>query len=100
MVKMVKNGQKWSKWSKHGGLDLQRARRTGLSARRAQRTMSKGPKGLQFEVGAWRAPRLLVKSYSKCELFAKCVCHQMLLLLLLLLLHLCTEEEGRSGDEE
>ena len=32
----------------------------GLSARRAWRTKSRGPKGLQLEVGAWRAPRLLV----------------------------------------
>ena len=46
MVK--KNGQKW------------RARRTGLSARRAQRMKSRGLKGLQLEVGARRAPRLLV----------------------------------------
>ena len=32
----------------------------GLSARRAQRTKSRGPKGLQVEVGARRAPKLLV----------------------------------------
>ena len=32
----------------------------GLSARRAQRTKSRGPKGLLLEVGARRAPRLLV----------------------------------------
>ena len=32
----------------------------GLSARRARRTKSRGPKGLQLEVGARRAPRLLV----------------------------------------
>ena len=32
----------------------------GLSARRARRTKSRGPKGLQLEVGAQRAPRLLV----------------------------------------
>ena len=70
---------------KNGGPDLKRARRTSLSTRRARRT---------------NPPRLLVKSYSKCESFAKCVCHQMLLLLLLLLLHLFTEEEGRSGEEE
>ena len=31
----------------------------GLSARRARRTKSRGPKGLQLEVGARRAPRLL-----------------------------------------
>ena len=35
----------------------------GLSARRARRTKSRGPKGLQLEVGARRAPRLLVHSY-------------------------------------
>ena len=49
-VKMIKNG----------GPDLKRARLTGLSARRARRTKSRGPKGLQLEVGARRAPRLLV----------------------------------------
>ena len=32
----------------------------GLSARRARRTKSRGPKGLHLEVGALRAPRLLV----------------------------------------
>ena len=32
----------------------------GLSARRAQRTKSRCPKGLQLEVGAQRAPSLLV----------------------------------------
>ena len=32
----------------------------GLSAQRARRTKSGGPKGLQLEVGARRAPRLLV----------------------------------------
>ena len=32
----------------------------GLSARRARRKKSRGPKGLQLEVGARRAPRLLV----------------------------------------
>ena len=57
MVKTVQNGQKWStlskvvkdgqnglKWSKivqNGGLDLKRARRTGLSAQRARRTKSR-----------------------------------------------------------
>ena len=45
---------------KNGGLDLERARRTVLSARRARRTKSRGPKGLQLEVGARRALRLLV----------------------------------------
>merc|ERR550517_1961520 len=57
---MVQNGPKWSKWSKmvkNGGPDLKRAQRTGL---RARRTKSRGPKGLQLEVGARRAPRLLV----------------------------------------
>ena len=64
---MVKNGnKKWSKWSKmvkmvkNGGPDVKRARRTGLSARMARRTKSRGPKGLQLEVGAQRAPTLLV----------------------------------------
>ena len=32
----------------------------GLSARKARRTKSRGPKGHQLEVGAWRAPRLQV----------------------------------------
>ena len=36
----------------------------GLSARRARRTKSRGPKGLQLEVGARRAPRLLVAKYN------------------------------------
>ena len=61
--RMIQNGQKWSKWSKmvkNGGPDLKRAQRTGLGARRARRTKSRGPKGLQLEVGARRAPRLLV----------------------------------------
>ena len=34
-----------------------------LSAQRARRTKSRGPKGLQLEVGARRAPKLLVFSY-------------------------------------
>ena len=59
---MVKIGLKWSKMVKivkmvkNGGPELKRARRTG---RRARRTKSRGPKGLQLEVGAQRAPRLL-----------------------------------------
>ena len=66
LSRMIQNGQKWSKWSKmvqmvkNGGPDLKRARRTGPSARRARGTKSRGPKGLQLEVGARRAPRLLV----------------------------------------
>ena len=63
MVKNGPNGRKWWKMVKNGGPDLKRARRTGLSARRAQRTKSRGPKGLQLEVGARRAPRLLVLLY-------------------------------------
>ena len=35
----------------------------GLSARRARRTKSRGPEGLQLEVGARRAPKLLVYIY-------------------------------------
>ena len=35
----------------------------GLSTRRTRRTKSRGPKGLQLEVGARRAPRLLVYTY-------------------------------------
>ena len=73
MVQNGPNGRKWSKWSKmvkNGGPDLKRARRTGLSARRAQRTKSRGPKGLQLEVGARRAPRLLVFNICK-EYFFK-----------------------------
>ena len=38
----------------------------GLSARRARRTKSRGPKGLQLEVGARGAPRLLVNRYFHC----------------------------------
>ena len=68
MVKIVKNSEKKnsSKWYKmvkmvkHGGPDLKRARRTGLSARRAGRMKLRGLKGLQLEVWAQRAPRLLV----------------------------------------
>ena len=62
--KMVKNGQKWSKMVKmvkNGEPDLKRARRTGPSARRARGTKSRGPKGIELEVGARRAPRLLVQ---------------------------------------
>ena len=62
MVQMVENGpngQKWSKMVKNGRPDLKRAQHTGLSARRAQRTKSRGPKGVRLEVGARRAPRLL-----------------------------------------
>ena len=60
---MVRIGLKWSKMVKmvkNGRPDLKRARRTGLSTRRARKTKSRGPKGLQLEVGAQRAPRLLV----------------------------------------
>ena len=77
MVKMVQNGPKlWEmvkiglKWSrivkmvKNGGPDLRQARRIDLSARRARMTKSRGPKGLQLEVGARRAPRLLVLNIS------------------------------------
>ena len=35
----------------------------GLSARRARRTKSRGPKGLQLEVGARSAPKLLEYIY-------------------------------------
>ena len=45
---------------KNCGPDLKQARQTGLSARKAPRTKSRGPKGLQLEVGARRAPILLV----------------------------------------
>ena len=38
----------------------------GLSARKGRRMKSRGPKGLQLEVGARRAPRLLV-----CYIFEK-----------------------------
>ena len=53
------------------GPDLKRARRTGLSARRVQRMKSRGLKGLQLEVGARRAARLLVFEY-----FPYDNCHQ------------------------
>ena len=49
----------------------------GLSARRARRTKSRGPKGLHLEVGARRAPRLLVPynstplpCYQSAEIFS------------------------------
>ena len=37
----------------------------GLSARRARRTMSRGPKGLQLEVGPWRGDRLLLHNIAQ-----------------------------------
>ena len=45
---------------KNGGPDLKWARHTGLSARRAGMAKSRGPKGLQLEVGPRSGPRLLV----------------------------------------
>ena len=63
MVKIAKigqnrqNGLKFSKMVKNGGPDLKRARSTGLSARRARRTKSIGPMGLQLQVMAQRAPQ-------------------------------------------
>ena len=82
---MVWNGPKWSKWSKmvkNGGPDLKRAQRTGLSARRARRTKSSrpegpkaGPKSRKLEVGARRAPRLLVGNknfYSQILSLSRC----------------------------
>ena len=56
LSKMVYNGLNWSEMVKNGGPDLKRARRTGLSGRRARRTKSRGPKGLQLEVGPRRGP--------------------------------------------
>ena len=50
----------------------------GLSARRARRTKSRGPKGPQLEVGDRRAPRLLVSSIKSIHVSG-----------LNLLLHLC-----------
>ena len=66
MIQNGPNGRKCSKIVKNGRPDLKRAQRTGLSARKARRTKSRGPKGLQLEVGARRAPRLLV--YDICTL--------------------------------
>ena len=51
------------------GPDLKQARRTGLSARRARRKKSRGPKGLQLEVGARRAPRLLSLIWVKIKVW-------------------------------
>ena len=56
---------------KNGGPDLKQARRTGLSAQRARRTKSRGLKNLQLEVGACRAPRLLV-AYIVYIYFKRC----------------------------
>ena len=59
---MFKNGQIGLKWSKmvkmvkKDGADLKQALRTGLSARKAGMTKSRGPKGLQLEVGPRRGP--------------------------------------------
>ena len=44
------------------GPDLKRTQCTSLSARRVRRTKSRGLKGLQLEVRAQRAPRLLVNN--------------------------------------
>ena len=69
---MAWNGLKWSKivkMVKNGGLDLKWARHTGLSARRAGRTKSRGPKGLQLEVGPGGAPKLLVFIYELCSIY-------------------------------
>ena len=66
MAHLHKNGlfsKKWPIFQKcpiFTGPNLKRARHTGLSARMARKTKSRGPKGLQLEVGARRAPRLLV----------------------------------------
>ena len=54
MVQNDPNGRKWSKWSKMAGLTL-----SGPNVP-ARKTKSRGPKGLHLEVGARRAPRLLV----------------------------------------
>ena len=57
------NGQKWLKVDKNGlrwSKMVKIVRQTGLSAQRARRTKSRGPKGLQLEVRVRRAPRLLV----------------------------------------
>ena len=84
MVENGPNGRKWSKWSKmvkNGGPDLKQAQCTGLSARRARRTKSRGSKGLQLEVGARRAPRLLVqyKILILCGIVLLwCVCPQVI----------------------
>ena len=66
MVKIVKNGRP----------DFKRARLTGLSARRARRRKSRGPKGLQLEVGG---QRLLVETYvqdskSRVAVYKKFIC--------------------------
>merc|ERR1711888_152912 len=60
---------------KNGGPDLKRAQRTGLSGRRVRRTKSSrpegpkaGPKGRYLEVGARRAPRLLVFNIDECKM--------------------------------
>ena len=57
----IPNIPKIQKIPKKGEPDLKRARPTGLSA---PRTKWRGPKGLQLEVGAQRAPRLLVHNKS------------------------------------
>ena len=43
----------------------------GLSGQRARRTKSRGPKGLQLENGAQKAPRLLVPIYLHLDLSAR-----------------------------
>ena len=50
---MVQNYQKCSKWSKIAGSTYRPERR------RARRTKSKGPKGLQLEVGAQTSSKFI-----------------------------------------
>ena len=62
--KMVQSGEKWAKWSKNGQNRQKWSTWSKIVQNDpkwlARRTKSRGPKGLQLKVGAWRAPRLLV----------------------------------------
>ena len=67
---MVTNGPSRQKWSKSPKMVKIVQNGTSLSAQRARRTKTRGPKGLQLEVEArraCRAPRLLVSIYFKTQ---------------------------------
>ena len=54
---------------KNGGPDLKRAQHTGLSARRAVRTKSRGPKGLRLEVALRRSPLNFQYTIQPCIMY-------------------------------
>ena len=68
----------------------------GLSARRARRTKSKGPKGLQLEVGARRAPKLLVCFIFVSYLILPAICFERVMSDLASCFHIYSQERGRG----